>query len=333
MKVEPEIGDPGGSFGHGLEPQKLNSNYYTWTDWDFDYPDEICKRYWQIITIRPGMKLSILNYYIDRDIEIYFEMKRPPLVFGYVLSGDVTTYIGSGHIKKECIRSESGMSMIQFRPHICGVKHVPKNQKICMVGLMITPHILGKILNHGLKDVSQELCTVINGDQNKTFHTYETITPITEVAVRQIVNCPYEGDTRRIYLESKALELIAIKFAGNNKGELPEFSKSADKEKIRQARDILIEDLENTPSLQELAKSVGLTHTRLNRGFRKIYGLTVFNYLRAYRLKYARMLLQEEDMNVAEVAYTSGFSSPSHFATDFFRCYGVQPKLYRKQIF
>jgi|LGVF01.1.fsa_nt_gb hypothetical protein len=76
MKVEPEIGDPGGSFGHGLEPQKLNSNYYTWTDWDFDYPDETWKRYWQIITIRPGMKLSILNYYIDRDIEIYFELNR-----------------------------------------------------------------------------------------------------------------------------------------------------------------------------------------------------------------------------------------------------------------
>jgi AraC-like DNA-binding protein len=202
-----------------------------------------------------------------------------------------------------------------------------------MVGIMIAPPILGKILNRHLKGIPQELCRVINGDQNKPFHTYETVTPMVDVAVRQIINCPYEGDIRRIYLESKAMELIAIKLAGNNQSELPEFSKSADEKKIRQARDILIEDLENTPSLQELAKSVGLTHTRLNRGFRKIYGITVFNYLRAHRLKYARMLLQKEDMNVAEVAYTSGFSSPSHFATDFFRCYGVQPKLYRKQIF
>ena len=225
------------------------------------------------------------------------------------------------------------MSTIRFTPHICGVEHFPKNQKICIVGLMITPNILGKILNYGLKDVSQELYTVINGDQNKTFHTHETITPMVDMAVRQIVNCPYEGDTQRIYLESKAMELIALKLAGNNQSELPEFSKSADEKKIRQARNILIEDLENTPSLQELAKSVGLTHTRLNRGFRKIYGLTVFNYLRAYRLKYARMLLQEEDMNIAEVAYASGFSIPSHFATDFFRCYGVQPKLYKKQPF
>ena len=156
---------------------------------------------------------------------------------------------------------------------------------------------------------------------------------MTGIVLQQILNCPYEGDIRRIYLEGKVMELIAMKLAADDKGASLEFSKSPDEEKIRQAKNILIKDLENTPSLRDLAKCVGLTHTRLSRGFRNIYHMSVFSYLRVYRLNYARTLLQDKDMNITEVAYASGFSSPSHFAKDFFRCYGVQPKLYRKQIF
>ena len=109
-------------------------------------------------------------------------------------------------------------------------------------------------------------------------------------------------------------------------------TQAGDIERIHKAREILICKMDNPPSLLELAKSVGLTHTRLSRGFRNLYGTTVFDYLRRQRLEKGRLLLEQDNMNIAEVAYAIGFSSPSHFARDFLRYFGTQPKLYKREI-
>lgn len=332
MKVKTDTDNRQNSFGRRFECQNLHSNK-SYFDWVFEYSDETYKKFWQENTIRPGVKLCIADFTIDHDIDVDFELKRPPVVFWNVLSGNNTIRIGSGHSKKEFTHSESGMSGISFLPHTRGIVHYPKNQRICMVGIQMSPHVLGTILNQRVKCLPQELRRVINGEERKIFYTCETMKPMARMVLQQILNCPYEGDIRRIYLEGKVIELVAMKLASNNKGDTLEFSKSRDEEKTRQARDILIKDLENTPSLRDLAKCVCLTHTRLSREFRNIYGMSVFSYLRAYRLNYARMLLQDKDMNITEVAYASGFSGPSHFAKDFFRCYGVQPRIYRRQIF
>lgn len=320
------------SFGCRFECRNVHSNK-TCFDWVFEYSDEIYKKFWQENRIRPGVKLRIADFTTDHDIDVNFELKRPPLVFWNVLSGNYTRCIGSRHSKKEFTHSEPGTSGMSFLPHTSGIVHYPKNQRICMIGIQIAPHTLCTILNQRVKGIPHELRRVINGEERKSFYTCETIKPMTGIVLQQMLNCPYEGDIRRIYLEGKVMELIAMKLSADDKGDSLEFSKSPDEEKIRQAKNILIKDLENTPSLRDLAKCVGLTHTRLSRGFRNIYCMSVFSYLRVYRLNYARMLLQDKDMNITEVAYASGFSSPSHFAKDFFRCYGVQPRLYRKQIF
>ena len=319
------------SFGRRCEYQNLHSNK-TCFDWVFEYSDETYKKFWRENTICPGVKLCIADFTIDHDMDVNFELKRPPLIFWNMLSGNNTIRIGSGHSKKEFAHSEPCMSGMSFLPHTCGLVHYPKNQRIYMIGIRMAAHILRIILNQRVKDIPHELRRVINGEESKFFYTCEIMKPMTRMVLQQILNCPYEGDIRQIYLEGKVMELIAIKLATNDKGDSLGFSKSPDEEKIRQAKDILVKNLENTPSLRDLAKSVGLTHTRLSRGFRKIYGMSVFSYLRAYRLNYARMLLQDKDMNITEVAYASGFSGSSHFAKDFFRCYGVQPKFYRKQI-
>jgi AraC-like DNA-binding protein len=59
-------------------------------------------------------------------------------------------------------------------------------------------------------------------------------------------------------------------------------------------------------SLPELAGYAGINETKLKRGFRKVYGTSVFGYLRNQRLDKARILLETGDMNVSEVAYSVG---------------------------
>jgi AraC-like DNA-binding protein len=89
-----------------------------------------------------------------------------------------------------------------------------------------------------------------------------------------------------------------------------------------------MERMENPPSLPELARTAGLNETKLKRGFRQLYGTSVFGYLRNQRLDKACMLLASGEMNVTEVPYAVGFSSPSHFTRMFTRHCGVKPKDY-----
>lgn len=146
----------------------------------------------------------------------------------------------------------------------------------------------------------------------------------------QLFNCPFQGSARRLYLEGKALELMAHWLCyGAEVMPTANPLKPDESERIRRARDILLQDIANPPSLIALAKAVGVTHTRLNQGFKAIFGRTVFEWLRFQRLETARILVLEGRKNMTEIAYEIGFASSSHFTCAFRRFFGIAPSRYR----
>jgi AraC family transcriptional activator of pyochelin receptor len=76
------------------------------------------------------------------------------------------------------------------------------------------------------------------------------------------LHCPYQGMMRRVYLEAKTLELIALQFSQLVETEQPRYKyvnlKRDECDRIYQARDILINNLHNPPSLIALAQEVSL---------------------------------------------------------------------------
>lgn len=98
---------------------------------------------------------------------------------------------------------------------------------------------------------------------------------------------------------------------------------------IKKARNILVAQLANPPSLHDLSKQVGMSHTRLNRDFKKKYGKTVFDWLRTYRLQLAKSYLQDKEQSITSIAHFCGFSSASHFTQAFRQYEGCTPVTYR----
>ncbi len=105
-----------------------------------------------------------------------------------------------------------------------------------------------------------------------------------------------------------------------------------DVERVKHARALLCDNLQNPPTLLELARTVGLHHSKLNTGFRKIYGTTTFGYLRQARLVMARVFLDDGRMNVTETAFSVGYSSPSHLAKAFKEFCGTSPRTYLRAV-
>jgi AraC-like DNA-binding protein len=90
-------------------------------------------------------------------------------------------------------------------------------------------------------------------------------------------------------------------------------------------------DLVHTPSLKQLAEEANMSHTKLNRYFKRIYGTTIYCWLRHYRLERARHLLLSGQTAITEIAFQCGFSSASHFAQAFKQQYQKSPAEYRNQ--
>lgn len=101
--------------------------------------------------------------------------------------------------------------------------------------------------------------------------------------LREMFVCPYSQAMRKLFMESKALELITMYCQSFLYGrELPTSSgfSRTDVEKIRLAKEKLLERMEAPPSLLELSRMVGLNDYKLKIGFKEAFGTTVFGYLR-----------------------------------------------------
>lgn len=100
-------------------------------------------------------------------------------------------------------------------------------------------------------------------------------------------------------------------------------------QRVRQAIDLLSEDLSRPFNFDALAASVNLSPSRLRHLFKSEIGLTPAQYLKRLRLEGARKLLEESFLRLKEVMPRVGVSDESHFVRDFKKAHGLPPIKYR----
>ncbi len=99
---------------------------------------------------------------------------------------------------------------------------------------------------------------------------------------------------------------------------------------VRQAMAHIHEHYAEPISRSELAARVGISERHLTHCFGQETGLTPITYLNRYRIRQARTLLEQGEMNVTEVALAVGFSDSSYFARVFREEVGVSPHAYQR---
>ena len=85
-------------------------------------------------------------------------------------------------------------------------------------------------------------------------------------------------------------------------------------------------------TITDIAKHLCLHKSYVSHVFKEMTGYTIMEYVMHTRLKHARYILEAKaDMSIEQVAYESGFESPSHFSRYFKSKVGMSPKDYRKK--
>ncbi len=83
------------------------------------------------------------------------------------------------------------------------------------------------------------------------------------------------------------------------------------------------------PSLRELGDIAGVSPEHFNREFRRLYRMSVAQYLRRLRLEWATERLRKPHDSLAEIASAAGFADQSHFTRWFKRQFGITPAAFR----
>ncbi|HWR32422.1 MAG TPA: AraC family transcriptional regulator [Chitinophagaceae bacterium] len=116
-------------------------------------------------------------------------------------------------------------------------------------------------------------------------------------------------------LGEKEIDVINCKFLANE----------ADREKIVKAREVLIQHIGEPITIKELSRKVAINECYLKKGFKELFGTTVFDFYQSQRMEHAKYLLYEKGLSVTEVSLLLGYSSISHFSTAFKKHTGLKP--------
>ena len=99
---------------------------------------------------------------------------------------------------------------------------------------------------------------------------------------------------------------------------------------ITKMNDIIKRNVENPKfSVEDLADKLGVSRVQLYRKVKAIIGINISDHINNVKLEKAAELLKSNNMNISEIAYSLGFSSPNYFSTAFKNKFGISPKDYK----
>jgi len=150
------------------------------------------------------------------------------------------------------------------------------------------------------------------------------------VSLDSLLNHSYSGALENIFINAKIHELLlnSLECLVDEKEEGFSCKFLADesgREKIYLAREILLQHIGDPITIKELSRKVAINECYLKKGFKEIYGTTIFDFYQQQRMEHAKYLLYEKGLSVTDVSALLGYSSISHFSTAFKRHTGLKP--------
>jgi AraC family transcriptional regulator len=153
----------------------------------------------------------------------------------------------------------------------------------------------------------------------------------TRLVLEAMLNHSYTDSLENIFInaQSQMLLLYSLECMVGEK-EVEGFqckflANEADREKIVLAREVLLRHIGEPLTIKELSRKVAINECYLKKGFKEMFGTTIFDFYQGQRMEHARYLLYEKGLSVTEVSVMLGYSSISHFSTAFKKHTGLKP--------
>jgi len=253
--------------------------------------------------------VMVYHYEKTKPRENYLELK-------FCLTGNVY-----------CKQKETECDMCQFSASSSCHERV---ESVDVLSFKFSPvHLSQFIKQRKTNDTLTE--DILNFKHGSSFTKILPLCGKTRLVIEALLNHTYTDSLENIYINAqtqmlllysldcmvgeKDLDVINCKFLANE----------ADREKISKAREILIDHIGEPITIKELSRKVAINECYLKKGFKEMFGTTIFDFYQGQRMEHARYLLYEKGLSVTDVSVMLGYSSISHFSTAFKKHTGLKP--------
>jgi len=180
-------------------------------------------------------------------------------------------------------------------------------------------------------DNPQLIKQVQNAEKFELFNQIK-LSPSHHHMIQKMINSPYNASLKDLYFETSANELFISLLENLGRKKLPSFYLDKEDEmRLYNAKKILLSDIQNPPTIEELVKLSGLNKRKLTKGFNVLFGNTVFKILTEQRMKIAYLHVQQNEMRIHEIAFEAGYENVSKFIAVFKKEFGMTPGEMRKK--
>lgn len=316
-----------------VDVQKIVDGSFYWADGQFQSigvnPSYGSGQFLMARPLQRGISILIQDFslYGDGDIRLTGKEAEPPLVaFFSCFSG-----VGQIYYAKPRVLVGGGISNIEYADYKpIRFMDVMSNTPIRTVCICVDPMVFFELTGKSSDTLVEELDFLdsIAGEPSKLARS-KSISFAQRVCGYQLLDSFVNNPHDTLFLEAKALELISMQLKQLEllTGKKPQKQTDDCKvEKISCACDILKKEMRSPPNALDLARRVGLNHKLLVQGFKEMFGVKPFEYLRIIRLETARDLIASHECNITEAAFNVGYSSLSHFCKSFREEFGINPK-------
>lgn len=281
-----------------------------------------------------GYHIAIGDAHVYENLHITATEGISTISLIFLLNGqfDAGPDFATGDLAKR--RYQSLEHNLYYNPSIAENIDVDKQQGLEMIGLSFSKERFLEVADNNGR-VLDKLASNVAVDKG-IYLSKKINPPITTrmlMILEEIRQCQFNGGIKKLFLQSKALELLALQCEQYERAEQlrPEVLTLSplDKEKLYYARDLLLQHMQDPPSLPELSRMAELNEFKLKNGFRLLFENTVFGYLNDHRMEYARKMILQQRYSLTEIADQLGFSSIQHFSLAFKKKFGISPSKIR----
>lgn len=205
---------------------------------------------------------------------------------------------------------------------------IEKEESIDLLSFSFKPAYLTQFIR-GKKQltISDEVLSFTHSSSfSKTLPLYGKI----RKAIEALLNHTYSDSLENIFINAQTQILLLYSmdnmFGDNEKIFSCKFLDNIDdREKISKAREVLLQHIGEPLTIKELSRKVAINECYLKKGFKELFGTTIFDFYQSQRMEHAKYLLYEKGLSVTEVSLMLGYSSISHFSTAFKKHTGIKP--------
>lgn len=205
-------------------------------------------------------------------------------------------------------------------------------ESIDVLSFRFSPVHLSQFLNPRKNQDDSLTDDILNFRHLSSFSKILPLCGRTRMVLEALLNHTYTDSLENIYIngQTQMLLLYSLECMLGDDKEVETFqckflANEADREKIIKAREILIQHIGEPITIKELSRKVAINECYLKKGFKELYGTTIFDFYQGQRMEHARYLLYEKGLSVTEVSMMLGYSSISHFSTAFKKQTGLKP--------